>query len=481
MTQKPTQARLKELTIRPFTHQRKSIAHAAKNPAVYDCSAPGTGKTAVAIWAYEARSKKKQAKKALVLAPKSLLRSVWANDIKKFAPGLRVSVSTAGKHEQSFAVDADVYVTNIDAVKWLVKQPKSFFKDFDELIIDESSAYKHSTSQRSKAVAKIAKNFKFRRAMTGTPNSNSITDVWHQVKILDDGKRLGSSFFAFRSAVCTPVQRGFNMNAVEWVDKDGAEEAVFTMLEDIVIRHKFENCVDIPENHQYCVPYELSSTQRKTYETMRDLQVAELHGTTDDQIKARLKGTKPKSSGVLTAINAAAVATKLLQIASGAVYEKPDKFHVIDTGRYELVLDLVEARKHSLVFFLWKHQRDLLLAEAEKRGITFAVIDGSVPETERDMIVKQYQAGMFRVLFAHPKSAAHGLTLTRGTATIWASPTYDLEIFAQGSKRQHRMGQTQKTETIIVTATDTIDTDVYDRMLAKNARMTNLLDLFSTV
>ena len=467
--------------IRPFAHQRKSIAHAAKNTAVYDCSDPGTGKTAVAIWAFEARHKKKQAKKALVLAPKSLLRSVWASDIKKFAPALRVSVSTAGKHEQAFKADADIYVTNIDAVKWLEKQKPSFFKEFDELIIDESSAYKHSTSQRSKAAAKIAKHFKYRRAMTGTPNSNSITDVWHQVKILDEGKRLGGSFFAFRAAVCTPIQRGFNMNAIEWVDKDGAEEAVFNMLSDIVIRHKFEDCVDIPENHQYCVSYEMSPAQRKAYETMRDLQIAELYGSADALAVARLKGVKPKPVAAVTAINAAAVTTKMLQIASGAVYESADKFHVVDTGRYEMVLDLVEARKHSLVFFLWKHQRDQLLAEADKRGLTFALIDGSVPETERNMIVAQYQAGKYQVLFAHPKSAAHGLTLTKGTATIWASPTYDLEIFAQGSKRQHRLGQTQKTETIVVTANDTIDTEVYERMLAKNTRMTNLLDLFSTI
>jgi hypothetical protein len=186
-----------------------------------------------------------------------------------------VSVSTAGKHEAAFKADADVYVTNIDAVKWLAKQPKGFFKDFDELIIDESTAYKHNTSERSKAAAKIAKFFKFRRAMTGTPNGNSITDVWHQVKILDDGKRLGPSFFAFRNAVCTPYQKGPNANALEWVDKDGAEEAVFGMLSDIVVRHKFEDCVDIPEQHQYTVSYQLTPQQLKAYYDMRDHAIRE--------------------------------------------------------------------------------------------------------------------------------------------------------------------------------------------------------------
>jgi len=467
--------------VKPFKHQSKSLKHAEKTPVVFDCSDPGTGKTAVAAWAAERRIKAKQSRKILVLAPKSLLRSVWFNDFKKFCPSLKVAVSTAGKHETVFAEKADVYITNIDAVKWLAKKPKKFFAEFDELIVDESSAYKHGTSQRSKAAAKIAKHFKFRRLMTGTPNSNSITDIWHQMYILDGGKRLGSSFFAFRNAVCTPFQKGRNEKAIEWVDKDGAEELVFGMLSDVVIRHKFEECVDIPENHKYSIPYQLPAAQRKAYDQMREQAIVEIYGSPDALIIAKMKGVKPKPLSHVTAINAAAVTTKLLQIASGAVYESTDKYHVVDFSRYEMILDLIEQRKHSLTFFLWKHQRDLLVAEAERRGITFAVIDGSVKEAERDAIVKAYQACAYRTIFAHPKSAAHGLTLTRGTATIWASPTYDLEIFAQGSKRQHRIGQTQKTETIVVTAEDTVDEKAYEVLLAKGERMGNLLDLFASI
>lgn len=416
-----------------------------------------------------------------MLAPKSLLRSVWLNDLKKFEPEMRAVVSTAGKHDEMFAQDADYYITNIDAVKWLAKKTKKFFADFDELIIDESSAYKHATSQRSKAVAKIAEFFEYRRLMTGTPNSNSITDVWHQVKIVDGGKRLGHSFFAFRNAVCTPTQVGRSEHAVRWEDKEGAEAAVFGMLTDIVIRHKFEDCVDIPPNHQYTLPYEMSPRQRQAYEDMRERMIIEVYGSLDAIAMARLKGVKPAVAAHVTAVHAASMRTKLLQIASGAVYSTPDKYHVIDNGRYEMVLDLIEARDHSLTFFHWKHQRDLLVEEAKKRKIAFAIIDGTVSENERNDIVERYQRGMYQTIFAHPQSTAHGFTLTRGTATIWSSPTDNAEHFIQGSKRQYRMGQTQKTETITITATDSVDTAVYDNYLSKNARMSDLLDLFSTL
>lgn len=444
-----------------MAHQTVSIKHNDKQPIVFDTSDPGTGKTFVRVMAFAKRRARKSGA-LLVLAPRSLLRSVWFADFKKFAPHLTVSVANAANREAAFDAEADVYVTNVDAAKWLATRPAAFFKKFSELVIDESTAFKHHTSQRSKAVVRIAKYFKNRCLMTGTPNGNTITDVWHQAFILDEGQRLGNSFYKFRDTVCIPRQVGRSDKAIRWEDRDGAEEAVFGLLSDIVIRHRFEDCVDIPPNHQYTMTYELPPKQLLAY--------AELEATQMLRLKEH----------ALTAINAAAVATKLLQVASGAVYSSPDVYHVVDTGRYEMVMDLVEQRAHSLVIFLWKHQRDLLVEEAEKRGIKYCVYDGNANDAQRLVMERQYQAGLYQVMFGHPQTVAHGLTLTKGTATIWASPTYNLEWFVQGSKRQHRIGQKEKTETIIVLATGTLDEQVYEAMLTKNARMSNLLDLFST-
>ena len=450
-----------------FKHQKKSLKHAEMTDIVFDCSDPGTGKTAVAIIDFAGRRKKKKGGCALVLAPRSLLRSTWFNDFKKFAPELKVSVATATDRGAMFDTPADVYVTNVDAAKWLAAQPPAFFKKFDTLIVDESSAYKHATTLRSKAALKISKYFQYRRAMTGTPNGRSITDVFHQILLLDGGKRLGKSFFAFRNTVCEPKQVGRNANAIQWTDKDGAEEAVFGLIQDITIRHKFEDCTDIPACHRYTMSYQMPPKQRKAYDMMQDQQVLLL---TD----MKKKGT------IITAVNAAVVMGKLLQVASGAIYETSDKYHLIDDGRYKMVLDLVEARQHTLVFFHWKHQRDAMVAEAEARKMRYAVLDGNTKDAEREALVIKYQAGMLDVVFAHPRSAAHGLTFTRGSTIIWASPTADLELYEQGSKRQHRIGQTKKTEVITVLAEDSQDERVYhDILMPKAKRMTNLLDLLA--
>lgn len=444
----------------PMPHQAKSLRHNKTTDVVFDTSQAGTGKTAVRIWAFDER-RKAGGGCMLVLATRSLLQNAWGNDIRKFAPELTYSIATAKDRVAKFADRADIYITNHDAAVWLAKQPAAFFKRFTELVIDEGTAFKHATSQRSKALAKIVKYFQYRSLLTATPNSNTICDVWHLVKLLDDGKRLGKSFYQFRNTVCESEQVGPNAHALHWTDKPGAEEAVFGLLVDITIRHELK---DLPTNVRHTIPYGLSSKQRRAYDDLERSSILAL------------------SAKKVTAINAAAVATKLLQVASGAVYTETDDYTVIDPSRYEMILDLVAERPHALVFFLWKHQRDMLIAEAERRGLNFAVLDGGTSDRERNEMVTGYQAGVYDVLFAHPKSAAHGLTFTRGTSTIWASPTYDLELFVQGSSRQHRIGQTHKTETLTVIAKGTLEEKVYDEILmGKNKRMSNLLDLFGTI
>lgn len=434
-----------------------------------DFSDPGTGKTPVALWAYAKRKQAKQARCALVFCPRTLTKNVWADSVRKFTPHLSCVIAKAENRAEAFAQNVDIYITNIDAAAWLAKQKKGFFERFTDLIVDESSKYKHHTSQRSRAILKIAKHFERRRLMSGTPRSRSITDVWHQALICDEGKRLGTSFYAFRNSVCEPKQVGRNKNAILWSDKDGAEEAVFGVIADITLRHKFEDVVKIPERQIYTVPYEMTTKHAKAYFELEKTQVLAYLGK--------------QKQGMVTAIHAAVLRQKLLQCASGATYldgagEKDRPTHLFDLGRYELVMDLAEESPHALVMFLWKHQRDALVAEAEKRKLTYAVVDGNSSDKVRENIEADYQAGKYDVVIAHPETVAHGLTFTRGSTTIWASPTDNTEWFKQGNRRQARRGQDKKTRIVTVLAAGTVDDQAYANCVGKGEREDHFLGLF---
>ena len=294
--------------------------------------------------------------------------------------------------------------------------------------------------------------------MSGTPNTNSILDVWHPVLCVDDGKRLGERYYSFRNQVCTPRFNGF---ANEWVDKPGIEQTVAQLLSDINIRHALEDCIDLPDNVTRIMHTDLTPAVKAMYDTLAEESVLYTQ------------------QGTINAVNAGARVKKLLQLVSGAVYDELGDVKYIHQHRYDLIIDLLEVRKHSLVAFNWKHERNALVELAEKKGFTYEVIDGETPAHKRVDIVERFQAGQIKVLFAHPQSAGHGLTLTKATTCIWCSPTYNAEHFQQFNRRIHRSGQTNKTETILIAARDTWEETVYEKLDGKLGKMENLLQVLN--
>jgi len=443
-----------------YKHQRQIADFKTCTARAFNTSDPGTGKTLASLTAYKELPDDKGA--MLVLAPLSILQASWGDDIEKSGYGFTYALATAKHREKAFTSGADIIVCNHDGVKWLIDNPKHLGR-INTVVVDEFSFFKHRTSDRSKALDKICKQVKYVWLLGGTPNSNSILDIWFPAFLLDKGERLGRSFAAFRSQVCTPVPVPGVPNAANWVPKPEAELIVADRLRDITIRFRLEDCIDLPENVVHTLHVELPKKIKPLYEQLKRESYLELQG------------------GSINAIHAGARAQKLLQLCSGAVYGQEEGATLIaGTERYELIAQLCSERPQTVVAFNWRHQKDQILKFLGKYGLSCAVIDGSVPAEARTHAVNLFQQGKIRVILAHPQAAGHGLTLTNGCATIWASPTYNAEWFQQFNRRIYRAGQTKKTETILIAAKDTIEETVYEKLNGKLTRMDALLSVFET-
>ena len=441
--------------MKPFKHQTTTTDFILSKPGVLVTSDPGTGKTRSVIDAFVKRGFGDG--RMLVLAPLSILEASWGDDIRKFAPQLSYSVAYAKNRKKAFDEETDVVITNHDAVKWLAQNP-GYLEPFSTVCIDEFTAFKNANSQRSKSVAKIMREFDYRIAMSGTPNSNTILDIWHPTYLIDDGERLGKRFYGFRSAVCQPQFNGF---ANVWIDRSDAQEIVASALFDINIRFALEDCISMPTQVISTRFVDLNQKTMDAYKTLAD-----------DSVLYTAKGT-------INAVHAGAKVKKLLQLCTGAIYDENGNAQGIHAERYDLVMQLVQERKHSLVAFNWKHERDHLVELAEKLSIKYGVIDGSTAAHKRKDIVDRMQAGQLQVVFAHPQSAGHGLTMTKATTVIWASPTYNAEHYQQFNRRIYRAGQTQRTEVVRIAAQNTWEPEVYDKLETKLGRMDELLGILN--
>lgn len=440
-----------------FDHQQTFVNLWLNNPKVANFGDAGTGKTRSCL---ETIVQRNTGKRTLVLATLSILESAWGEDIVKWTPSLTYSIAYAKNRAQAFKENTDMVITNHDAVKWIMKNP-DVLKNFDTLIIDESTAFKNRSSARTKAMFELSEIFEYIAILTGTPTSNGVCDLWAQMYILDEGERLGQNFFGYRHQVCHPKQVGPNPNMVQWLDKPDAEEKILSATHDIVFRVKLEECIDMPENSVVPISVTLPKALMKKYYQMLNTSILEL-----------------ESEELVNAVHAGAKVKKLLQICTGALYTEEGLSEYIHSERYRLVTDLILEREQCVVAFNWRHERDHLVAHAEKEGFTYAVIDGSTPAEKRPLIAKAFQSGEIKVIYAHPQSAGHGLTLTKGTSTIWSSPTYNAEHFQQFNRRIYRAGQKRKTETLLICAKDTWEEDVYQKLEGKVERMDSLLDLF---
>lgn len=448
----------------PWQHQRYTVDKFRSTEIGLDFSDPGTGKTSAHIGLYDVLPHKGR---LLVACPTTLMRTAWAADIDRFFPHLTYSIADAKHRFEAFEAKTDVVIINTDGVKAITDKYKTpaqlrkFLADFNQLTIDESTAYKHQSSARSKSAYKISQCIPRKFALSGTPNPISVTELWHQAMLIDDGKRLGPSFFRFRNAMQDSIQVGPQANHLQWTDKEQANELVMYLLQDILVRHEFEEVMtDVPPNH---VDFKWIELPPKLYRQYKQLE---------EEMSLLVEGDKQ-----INAVHAASLRTKLLQLCSGAVYDGEGNYVVLDPFRYQLIADLVEERDHSVVFFNWKHQKDELSKHFTTRGISFAVIDGDVHERERPKIVEDYQAGRYQTLLLHPKTGAHGLTLTRGTTSILSSPMYEADYFKQTIHRIYRGGQTEVTNTLLVGAMRTVEELVYGQLLGKKARMTDFLTL----
>lgn len=448
-----------------WAHQSYSKSFFREVPHGLDFSDPGTGKTRVHIELYAERPKHGR---LLVVAPLSLMQPAWGVDVSSFAPHLSVGYSVATDRETPFLRGDDVVVINTDGVKWLAEN-LHLLKGFDHLIIDELSYFKHPTSQRSKAMAKIAKKvFQHRNiyGMTGTPDPNSVTELWHQVLIVDGGKRLGTSFYRFRNATQHAEQVGPKAEHLKWIDNEGVEDAVALLIKDITVRHEFEEVMThVPPNHRQSYEIKLSPKLRKLYNQLEQEAYAVL------------------SNGARISIaQASSMRQKLLQVCSGAIYTRDDPegegdYQLLDTSRYELMADLVLGRKHSVTFFNWRHQREQLEREFQKRGIEFGMLDGSVSTKRGNELVEEFQKGNLQTMLMHYKKGAHGLTLTAGDSTFFSSPIYEADYFKQAKHRIYRGAQDKPTNTVTVEALDTVETYVYEQLFNKSKRMADFLSL----
>jgi SNF2 family DNA or RNA helicase len=185
--------------------------------------------------------------------------------------------------------------------------------------------------------------------------------------------------------------------------------------------------------------------------------------------------------GTVTAANEGVLFGKLMQIASGTVYTTDKKVVYLDNKpRMDTLVDKIqEAEGKVIVFASFIPTTELLHQHLNAQKIPAALINGNVSAKARAQVFYEFQNSVEpRVLVAHPRTMAHGLTLTEANVIIWFTPPPEgLDTYQQACARITRPGQRRTTYIIHLTAAP-IEAKIYRRLQQSASLQGALLEMF---
>lgn len=442
----------------PGEHQKTMANFDALHRKAFNLSDPGTQKTMAKIWVADwLMSQYPPGEcRVLIVAPLTILETVWASTIFKSMltrRSIEILYGDAGKRSALLAKKADFNIINFDGVGVGARTRKGFElggfsadlandNQIKIVIIDEADAYCDATTKRHRVARLVFGKRPFLLLQTGTPTGNAPTDCYGMAKLVNNA--FNKSFTTFREESMVKI------SMFKWVPRaDGYDRARKLMTP--AIRFSIgEVWKDAPELLPPQVrKVALTVEQEKAFKTLKnDMQIT------------------MKSGALIDAVNEAAMRTKYLQIAMGAIYDGEHKVHLIDASpRYAEIKYLISRTPRKVLIFCSLTSVVHLLYKTLSKDWRCGIINGEVAQKERVRLIRAFESEPdFKVMIMDPQPTAHGINeFVVADTVIWCGPTEKTRLYIQGNARAHRPGQKHPVSIYQVVSTK-IEQEIFHRI-----------------
>ena len=444
---------------KPMAHQVETAAFLTMNKKAFVFSEPGTGKTLSALWAADYLMQRGDVRRCLILCPLSIMHSAWLNDLNNsiiHRSAIVAHHAQSSRRIEMIQQDYEFVICNYDGLNLIAQEIVNDGR-FDLIIVDEANAYKTMTTKRWKTLKSIMQPNTHLWMMTGTPASQSPADAYGLAKLVNpDG--VPKFFTAWRDQVMNKI------TMFKWAAKSNAAEMVHQALQP-AIRFTKEQCLDLPPVLTMTREVPLTPQQKKYYDLLKERMLVQAAGET------------------ITAVNAAAGVSKLLQISCGAAYTDDKEVVEFDASPRLGVLEeiLEETSRKVLIFAMFRSTIDSIHNHLLKQGLAAEVIHGGVTATKRADIIHRFQTTPTpRVLVMQPQATAHGITLTAADTVVFYGPLMSVEQYVQCIARADRKGQDSDKVTVIHIQGSPIEKKMFRALESKVSDNSLLTDMFTT-
>jgi SNF2 family DNA or RNA helicase len=372
---------------------------------------------------------------SLVVVPTSLLFN-WQNELKRFAPSLRVYPCTGKnrlKNRDSTFVFShyDVIITTYVTVRNDIDIFAGFV--FHHLILDESQYIKNPESQTYKAIRQITARHKL--SLTGTPVENSLSDLWAQFNIINEGM-LGSHA-SFKKRYINPITK----------EDERQEKTLLRMIQPFMLRRtKSEVAPELPP-----------ITEEVIYCDMSDEQ-AEYYKIEQNKIRNNLISDEVMLDHKKIPLVTLQGLTRLRLLANHPRFV--DEKYTGDSGKFEQVIMYIEgliAENHKvLIFSSFVIHLRLFSEYFAQRNRKYAWLSGSTVDREHE-VAKFISDDDINCFFISLKAGGVGLNLAVADYVFILDPWWNPAAEMQAISRSHRLGQNKNVMVYRFISTKTVE------------------------
>ena len=353
--------------------------------------------------------------------------------------------------------DFHILIMNVEALS--TKKGKQFAEKFLSchktlMAIDESTTIKNPGAIRTKTIIGLGKYVLYKRILTGSPVTKSPLDLYTQCWFLDPWLLDQQSYYSFRTKYALTRKINVNGRQIEIVVAYRNLGELSEKLKPFSYRVLKDDCLDLPPKTFMKRTIQLTDEQKKVYDQMKKLALAELNGK------------------MITTVNVITQLMRLHQITCGHFKSDDGVTQTLKSNRLDELMDVLSEMEGKAV--IWAHYRyDIeVIVEAIKKeygdkSVVTYYGDTSTDDRQKAIKLIQDPKSEVRFIVGTPQTGGYGITLTGASTMIYYSNGYDLEKRQQSEARIDRIGQEKHMTYIDIIAEGTVDEKIVKALRTK--------------
>lgn len=446
----------------------------------------GLGKSKISLDVMAASIGSKEIEQILIICPYSV-RIIWPDEIAKHFPRdsdihLADLKTKAGlKRFDNFNNYNDKNRCNILVVGVESLQRKGnkayesvynyVAKRKTGIIVDEVHYIKNPQSIRTLNITSIGENAIRKIAMTGTPVSQGIIDLYSILNFLDPNIIGLGDYYSFKNRYC--VMGGFEQRDI--IGYKNTDE-LFSIIKPFVHQCFKKDVLNIPDKIYQVRYVTMLKEQAKTYKTLKEEGIFKKDSVDEGFIVEHM----------LTLYG------NLQQVLSGFIREPTGDFKFVGNKSVEVrkTVEIIQSNKNPKIvelkniindipeneqIIIWAKysyevellRKELLYYKTDKFEKSMCIYNDTQTDEERSTYKNEFNEKKIRYFISTQKKGGTGLTLNTASYVVYFTNDFSYVYRTQSEDRNHRIGQERHVTYIDICYADTIDKRVLDCLKKK--------------